>query len=310
MSTEITDLEVLDSMDPVLKKKIAAAELRSAAPQDVAPLSVDVMRSRYETIKRLAEEIMVEGKDYGVIPGTDKPVLLKPGAEKLGAAFGLVTSFDVTGKIEDWERGFFYYDVTCTLCTRDGHVVASASGSCNTKEPRYRYRWEGKGSSRKRVENTEPFDLVNTVQKMAAKRAHVAAIRIATAASDVFGVEEADEPNQTPQPTNEELATAAKQRLVSTLRRAGKLSKDEAVAWAADFWQRANFPVPYEPRQLENLLVDAAVKLTTEKLSTSPSLNANDIELEALVRELAGDAKHVDEFVRELVDHADPAVGS
>ena len=32
--------------------------------------------------------VMVKGQDYGVIPGTAKPTLLKPGAEKLAEYYG------------------------------------------------------------------------------------------------------------------------------------------------------------------------------------------------------------------------------
>lgn len=38
--------------------------------------------------RALVHEALKEGRDFGVIPGTDKPTLLKPGAERVALAFG------------------------------------------------------------------------------------------------------------------------------------------------------------------------------------------------------------------------------
>src|SRR5688572_15251827 len=53
-----------------------------------------------ERVRRIQLELLVgptpdapEGEDYGVIPGTKKPTLLKPGAEKICNVYGLVPSF-------------------------------------------------------------------------------------------------------------------------------------------------------------------------------------------------------------------------
>ena len=87
---------------------------------------------------------MVEGSDYGVIPGTagSKPTLLKPGAEKLCNLFGLTIEQTVTQRVERWEDpGLFVYEVSTTLRSmRTGVVVAHGLGSCNSKESRYRWR--------------------------------------------------------------------------------------------------------------------------------------------------------------------------
>lgn len=89
--------------------------------------------------------IMVENVDYGIIPGASKPSLQKPGAEKLASFFGLAPSFEDVSAVEDWtgaEHGgepFFYYRLRCHLY-RDERRIASADGSCNSWETKYRYR--------------------------------------------------------------------------------------------------------------------------------------------------------------------------
>src|SRR3954464_9803574 len=44
---------------------------------------------RLDVIREASENAMKEGVDFGKVPGTDKPTLLKPGAEKLGVLFQL-----------------------------------------------------------------------------------------------------------------------------------------------------------------------------------------------------------------------------
>ena len=171
-------------------------------------MSMDEAKHRYNSLVAFTKELMTEGKDYGVIPGTgNKPTLLKPGAEKLCSLFGLFPDFETLDKITDFENGLFFYRVKCTLY-RNGVPVASGVGSCNSKEKKYRYRYiyENKATEEEKakavsvetksgrygkykvykVENSEPFELVNTIDKMAQKRAMVAATLIGANASEFY----------------------------------------------------------------------------------------------------------------------------
>lgn len=171
-------------------------------------LSLDEAAHRYNMVVEYTKKMMTKDKDYGVIPGTGKkPTLLKPGAEKLCSLFGMVPEFETLTEIADFEKGLFFYRVKCTLY-RNGESVASGIGSCNSKEKKYRYRYvyENKASEEDKaravsietkngrygeykvykVENTEPFELVNTIDKMAQKRALVAATLIGANASEFF----------------------------------------------------------------------------------------------------------------------------
>jgi hypothetical protein len=84
---------------------------------------------------------MVEGTDYGKIPGTDKPTLLKPGAEKLTDLFRCTPKFTLIKDQEDFATGFFNYKFRVRIVSRDTkEVLAEGFGSANSREGRYRWR--------------------------------------------------------------------------------------------------------------------------------------------------------------------------
>jgi hypothetical protein len=92
-------------------------------------------------LKAYIEEHMISEIDYGTIPGTEKPTLLQPGAEKIAEIFGCTPEFTITHRIEDWDKGLFHYEFECKLVMRNsGNVLSEGMGSCNSYEPRYRWR--------------------------------------------------------------------------------------------------------------------------------------------------------------------------
>lgn len=115
----------------------------------VPALTLEDAVERYNDFSRFVKTVLKESLDYGVIPGTNKPTLFKPGSEKICALFGLVPIFTEVETVEDWtgkDHGgepFFFYKIRCQL-TRGGVVVADCIASCNSWETRYRYRSAGK----------------------------------------------------------------------------------------------------------------------------------------------------------------------
>jgi hypothetical protein len=95
---------------------------------------------------------MIEGVDYGVIPGTERkdkdgrPLptpksLLKPGAEKLTSLFRCVAEFELVEVIRDFAKPLFFFEFRCRIKSLDtGGVVAEGFGSANSHESKYRYR--------------------------------------------------------------------------------------------------------------------------------------------------------------------------
>jgi len=206
----------------------------------LAPITtVANMVSTYNQMADFVREVLRENVDFGVVPGTDKPTLLKPGAEKLNRFFGLRPSFDEVDRIEDWSgkehdgEPFFYYRYRCNLW-RGELKMADAEGSANSWEKKHRYRqaervcpscgkpaikrskYPPRGNSEAEpgwycyakiggcgseypvsdqritsqqlgsVRNPDICDAVNTLQKMAQKRAFVAATLIACNGSEYF----------------------------------------------------------------------------------------------------------------------------
>lgn len=153
---------------------------------------------------------MIAGMDYGIIPGTTKPTLLKPGAEKIAKLLGLADQYQVVDKIEDWGKPMFHYQIKCQLVhIETGVVISEGLGECNSMESKYRWRWVNERdlptgtdkttlvSQRReaktgghwlvyRLENDDIYSQVNTILKMAKKRALVDASLSAGRLSDVF----------------------------------------------------------------------------------------------------------------------------
>jgi len=102
-------------------------------------MSVDSVVRQVNLVQEIMKSIMKDGEHYGVIPGTNKPSLYKPGAEKLGFTFRLAPEYEVT--TIDWPGGHREYQVKCKLRhIPTGTMVGEGVGTCTTLEGKYRYR--------------------------------------------------------------------------------------------------------------------------------------------------------------------------
>jgi ribosomal protein L37AE/L43A len=102
-------------------------------------MNIDLAKSRLAEFQNFIKEYMREGEDYGLIPGTNKKSLWKPGADKLCEIYGLSDSYRIIDRLVDFDRGLFDYEIECTL-SRDGMVIATGLGSCSSFEGKYRWR--------------------------------------------------------------------------------------------------------------------------------------------------------------------------
>lgn len=158
--------------------KHVSAEIVNAQPvtSDVFPdfaVSLEETARRVRMLQQYVREQMQEGEDYGIIPGSTKPTLFKPGAEKLNAIFGLAPQVEICNRVEEWEKGFVSYEIKVTLINkRTQQLEAEGIGSCNSKERRYARQ--------------DAPSIANTVLKMAKKRALIDATLSATRASGLF----------------------------------------------------------------------------------------------------------------------------
>lgn len=178
--------------------------------------------NRLVEFRAFVKRCLVFGTDYGKIPGCPKPVLFKPGAEKLAEIYGLAPEFDEMRAIEDWDAPLFYYKVKCRLYAKPSHVLVSECiGSCNSRETKYDGRWvferevpphldmtrlkrreftfkdgdrAGERGVKFRVPNEEIYDQTNTILKMSQKRAMVGAVILATRSGGIFAQDVEDIP--------------------------------------------------------------------------------------------------------------------
>jgi hypothetical protein len=178
-------------------------------------------RRRVQELQAFVQEVMVQDVDYGVIPGTDKPSLYQPGAQKLAEMYGFASDFEDVTSVEDWEKAFFFYRRKCILTSRrDGRFIGAGIGSCNSREDKYAGRWvfdnevpkgvdiktlpskefrkrNGTGTFRKyRVPNPDIFSLVNTIEKMACKRSYIHAVIAVTRSAGLFTQDVEDLPEE------------------------------------------------------------------------------------------------------------------
>ena len=158
----------------------------AALPEDEFQRRMQVLQQGRQRVQQIKEALMVQGTDYGLIPGTgDKPTLLKPGAEKLAEFYRLAAEMRVQERHGDgMVAPLICYVVECRLhlANTDGPVVATGWGVCSNWERKYRYR--GRGD--RQTENTDPYEQMNTILKMAEKRAFVDGVLRATASSALF----------------------------------------------------------------------------------------------------------------------------
>lgn len=138
--------------------------------------SVDIQEvsgtiSKITQFQKVVQSQLLQNHDYGVIPGTPKPTLLKPGAEKIIMLLGLRSEFDIVDSTRDFDKGFFQYQVKCKLYRGD-MLVTEGLGSCNNRERKYI--------------KMDPYTMDNTVLKMAKKRALVDAALLVGSLSDIF----------------------------------------------------------------------------------------------------------------------------
>lgn len=109
-------------------------------------LSLEAAKGQRQELMNYIKSFLVEGVDFGKVPGTDKDCLFKPGAEKLSSFLGLRPDFIELEAVQDWtgeqhgNEPFFSYRYKCELYKGE-YIVGQGIGSCNSWEKKYRWRW-------------------------------------------------------------------------------------------------------------------------------------------------------------------------
>lgn len=187
---------------------------------------IEDLEDQVRKIQKVMRSVMKEGEHYGVIPGSIKPSLLQPGAEKLALLFRIDPQFT---REKTYDGDHLTVESTVVLYhIPTGQRIGSAGGMCSTKESKYAFRnasricpkcgketiikgkaeyggghlcFAKKGGCGAKFADNDPAiisqpagqvpndklpDFWQTVSSMADKRALVAAVKRCTAASDIF----------------------------------------------------------------------------------------------------------------------------
>ncbi len=187
--------------------ELAVSEQKNIVLAD-RPLTVDEVLAKSRLVKKVVAEVMEKGKHYDTIPGCGKKVcLLQSGAQQLGVTFNLCANPIIISCINSPDE--FSVTIRVDVCSSSGICVASALGRASSLEEKYHWRkavcieefndapedkrrikykkgWNDAPASKEQQVIVNPADIANTVLKIANKRAYVAAILNATAASDQF----------------------------------------------------------------------------------------------------------------------------
>ena len=175
------------------------------------------IRSQINLIQEVMRSVMKEGTHYGVIPGTQKPSLYKPGSEVLLTTFRIAVDPEIQDLSNSDEARFRVILRGKHILT--GQALGAGVGECSSGEDKYKWRkavcdeeFEETSEDRRREKwkkggyNAKPYkvkevrvnhaDVANTVLKMAKKRAQIDFTLTALAASDIFTQDIEDMPDE------------------------------------------------------------------------------------------------------------------
>ena len=168
-----------------------------------------VLQHKYR-IQEIMERVLQQGVHYGPpYPGSDKVMLLLPGAHTLTSTFGLTPKLDIED-LSDLGARYFRFRIKVRLYSRGGLYLGEGVGACSTMEEKF--NWEYALNDR-HYEATDPgdrrvafkkdrkaeggvvevkqvranfADKENTCTKIACKRGLVAAVILVLDCSDIF----------------------------------------------------------------------------------------------------------------------------
>ena len=192
--------------------------------QDAIIVSDDTMKSMVEDsrntdavlalrakVQHIRDKVLKDGVHYGILPGTKKPTLYQEGADSLGLTFKIAFTFENVMEGDGIDE--IAVRSKC-IAAYHGELLGDCEGYASSNEEKYKWRkvvhtneydatdpdrrrmkWQYDGTAIKQV-RTEPADIVNTVLKMAQKRAKLGVIKTVLAIGEMFGVDLDDVPKE------------------------------------------------------------------------------------------------------------------
>jgi hypothetical protein len=176
----------------------------------VTPESIQETMQSISLFQDMVREILVRDIDYGRIPGTPQDSLWDPGASKTISSFNCYCGQRRILRLDDNETRIVVCVEVPLISRRLQQEVGSGIGAASTLETKYKYRWvahpkewgydddaiktfktkrgreDGRETTLYRIPNPEHSELLNTIIKMASKRAEVDAAESLPGVSSVL----------------------------------------------------------------------------------------------------------------------------
>ncbi|MDP2735080.1 MAG: hypothetical protein Q8P12_02630 [bacterium] len=136
----MNEVEVVDKVDK--EEGQSSVPMRRNQDDFLMSVPMELVGRRFDQLQEFLKKHLKEGRDYGRVPGVDKPFLFKPGAENLCLVFGLRPEYEVLSNHNfSISPPYFSYEVKCRLYSQNsGTLRGEGVGHCNSWEPKYRYR--------------------------------------------------------------------------------------------------------------------------------------------------------------------------
>jgi len=155
--------------------------------------AIELMKTEIRLLQEMVRDLLTPGVDYGRIPGTPADSLWDTGASQIIGAFNCYAGQRRILKLEDTGDRIAVCVEVPVISRETGQVTATGIGAASTLEPEYKYRWveypgewgydaetakgfktrTERGKRLYRIPNPEHSELLNTIVKMASKRAEV-----------------------------------------------------------------------------------------------------------------------------------------
>ncbi len=139
---------IVKQLEEELEGDVKEIEVYEGEYKVIQPMNLKSLNETYQMMKSFVSQQMAKDLDYGEIPGTNKPSLYKPGAEKLQRFFGFSVRTELSHAIEQWDvpitedsYPLFHYRYTTTVWDRAERLIATCDGEANSYESKYRWRW-------------------------------------------------------------------------------------------------------------------------------------------------------------------------
>ena len=107
-----------------MNEHINELQVETRQVEHLQMMPIDQAKDWYSDFVAFSKSIMKPDLDYGIIPGTPKPSLYKPGAEKLRFVYGLTSEIECIDKTVDLDRPFIDFAYKCTVKSKTGQVLA------------------------------------------------------------------------------------------------------------------------------------------------------------------------------------------